>query len=412
MTGLGSASQPYLTASLPGIGGRTRARLDDFRVEELPLYEPCGAGTHVYFRVVKAGIPTPVAVDRIARHMAVRPGEIGVAGLKDAHAVTSQMMSLEHADVARLAAYRDSQMRVTPAGRHTNKLRRGHLAGNRFIIRIREVGPRRLDDAQAVLAELAARGVPNYFGPQRFGLRNDTADLGRAIVRDDLDEFVAILLGRARPDDPKDCRAAREAFDAGFFDRALRCWPRHYANERRTLAAYKKKRRPDRALAAADKRMKRLYVSAFQSLIFNEVLTARVETIDCVLPGDLAEKHDNGAVFAVDDPDAEKARVDAFEISPTGPIVGYRSLLADGEPGRAERAALAGQGIGQEDFRRAGSLKVKGGRRSLRARLRSESLRAGDDGLGPFIELVFTLPSGCYATSLLREIMKPGAAKL
>jgi tRNA pseudouridine13 synthase len=397
---------PYLTADLPGIGGAMRQTPADFRVEELPLYEPDGTGTHLYFRVTKVGVPTPVAADRIARHMGVRPGEIGVAGLKDAGAVTSQTMSIEHADPARLAAFRDAQVQVTVLALHTNKLRTGHLRGNRFDIHLREVGRDELPRARAILDELVARGVPNYFGPQRFGARGDTAELGRRLVLDELDEFVATLLGRARPGDPGDCRQARDAFDAGFLDRAQKCWPRHYANERRALAAYKKKRRPPQAVAAVDKRMRRLYVSAFQSLIFNAVLARRINGIGRLMAGDLAQKHDTGGVFTVDDPAVEQARADRFEISPTGPIVGYRSPLAAAEAGQIERQAIADQGIAQDDFRRAGALKVPGSRRPLRARLEDCGLSADSDERGDFVRLAFSLPSGCYATSVLREVMK------
>ena len=399
---------PYLTADLPGIGGRIRERLEDFRVEEIPLYDPCGEGTHVYFRVAKEGVATQVAVGRIARYMGVRPAEIGLAGLKDAAAVTSQMMSLEHADPDKLAAYGDSQVRVTWTGRHANKLRMGHLAGNRFTIRIRQAGPEHLAGARRILDVLAARGVPNYFGPQRFGLRGDTAELGRALVKEDLDRFVALYLGRSRPDDPPDCRAARDAFDAGFLDRAIQCWPRHYGDERRALAAYKKKRRPAQALAAIDKRMRGFYVSAFQSLMFNEVLAGRIGAIDRLMWGDLAQKHDSGGIFTVEDAAAEQLRADAFEISPTGPIVGYRSSLASGEPGKMEKAVLDEQAVSQDDFRRTATLKVKGGRRPLRARLEAPSLAAGMDDHGSFIELSFAAPSGCYATVVLREIIKAG----
>jgi tRNA pseudouridine13 synthase len=396
------AALPYLTGGLAGIGGLIKQELADFRVEEIPLYEASGEGTHVYFRVVKAGIPTPAAVERIAKYMGVSPGDIGVAGLKDAVAVTTQRMSLEHADEAKLAAYRDPQMQVTWTGRHTNKLRPGHLAGNRFRIRIREVRPDSLPAARAILEVLQGRGVPNYFGPQRFGARGDTDLLGRALVKGELDEFVAILLGRGTAEDPPDCRAARDAFDTGFYGRALDCWPRHYADERRALATYKRKSKAGPAVAAVDKRMKRLYVSAFQSAIFNDVLSRRLESIDRVLVGDLAQKLDSGGVFTVADAEVEQPRASRFEISPTGPIVGYRSHLADGEPGRAEREAVAARGVDLEDFRRVGPLRVKGSRRALRFRIEEVSLEPMADGL----ELSFVAPPGCYATVVLREIMK------
>ncbi len=402
--------QPYVTADLPGIGGRIKERVEDFRVEEIPLYEACGEGTHVYFTVIKRGVPTPVAADRIARYMGVNSHDIGVAGLKDAQAVTVQRMSLEHADEKKLAAYKDPQIEITATTRHTNKLRPGHLAGNRFLIRIRGVGAGQVAAAQAVLDRLAKRGVPNYFGHQRFGARNDTALLGAAMVRGDLAEFVALLLGRALPSDPPDCKAARDAFDAGFCDRALNRWPRHYYNERRALAAYKHKLSPKAAFDSADKRMKRLYVSAFQGGLFNEVLARRIDTLDQVFAGDLAQKTDSGGVFRVEDQAVEQPRADRFEISPTGPLFGYRSNLAEGPMGELEQSVLAARNLQLDDFRRVGALKVKGGRRPLRFAILQPSLAADQDGKGDFIKIGFAAPSGCYATVVLREIMKSDAA--
>ena len=383
------SEMPYLTAEMPGIGGRIKEAPEDFRVEEIPLYPPCGDGTHVYFRVVKVGVPTPAVIDRIARHMGVAPREIGVAGLKDARGVTSQMMSLEHADADRLAGYRDAQVRIAGTWRHGNKLRPGHLAGNRFVIRIRQAPPERIEQARAILEVLMRRGVPNYFGRQRFGARGDTDKLGRALVGGDMKEFVALYLGRGRDADPPDCRAAREAFDAGDYDAALRHWPRHYSNERRALSAYRRRGKAGAAVAAIDRRMKRLYVSALQSAIFNRVLAGRIDTLDRVEAGDLAVKTDTGGVFSVEDVAAEQARADRFEISPTGPIVGYRGNLADGRPGQMEREALASCGLETEAFRRLGALKAKGARRALRFRIESPTLAAGSDDRGAFLEMAF-----------------------
>lgn len=399
-------SLPYLTASLPGIGGRIKVYPEDFRVEEIPLYEACGEGTHVYFQIEKRQLPTPAAVSRIAGVMGVRPQEIGLAGLKDAQAVSTQYLSLEHADERRLAEYSDPQIRVLWVGRHRNKLRPGHLAGNRFVLKIRDVGANELPAAQAILDVLLQRGVPNYFGEQRFGKRGDTADLGRALLANDLDEFLKIYLGRPSPDDPPDCKAARDAFDVDALDRALKRWPRHYANERRALSAYRKAHKPSKAVGAIDKRMRRLYVSAFQGAIFNAVLAKRIESIDRLLPGDLAKKTDTGGVFPVEDLAAEQPRCENWEISPTGPLPGQRDRLASEAAGEIEQGVLHAFGVRVEDFDRAGSLKVQGTRRPLRWRLKDASISAGLDGHGEYIELNFQAPSGCYATVAVDEICK------
>ncbi|MCY2929502.1 MAG: tRNA pseudouridine(13) synthase TruD [Planctomycetota bacterium] len=398
---------PYLTSESPGIGGQIKECPEDFRVDEVPLYSPCGEGTHLYFRLTKAGIPTPAAIARIARYMNVNPADIGFAGLKDAQALTTQIMSLEHADERRLASLSDPAMTIEILGRHGNKLRTGHLAGNRFSIRVRGLDPAAaIEPARRILAVIERRGVPNYFGLQRFGARGDTGELGEMLVKGDLDEFIARYLGRPRKTDPEDCRAARDAFDGGFFARALERWPRHYADERRALAAYKKRQHAGPAVAAIDKRMKRLYVSAFQSAIFNDVLARRLETLDKVFVGDMAQKVDSGGVFRVEDAAVEQPRAERFEISPTGPIPGYRSDLAGGEPGQIELAALSKFGVTTESFRGASAIGAKGARRALRFNPGIASLTPGSDARGEFLELSFHAPSGCYATALLRELMK------
>ena len=413
-----ASNLPYLTADLPGVGGRIKLHVDDFRVEEIPLYPASGEGSHIYFTVRKRGIPTPAAVARIAKHMQVRPAEIGIAGLKDARALTTQQMSLEHADPQKLAAFRDRQVEIIATTRHTNKLRPGHLQANRFTIKVRDASADALDRAQEILDVLVRRGVPNYFGPQRFGLRNDSAALGRALVTGDLEEFVAIMFGRPIDSDPPDCHAARVAFDRGDIKAALAAWPRHFSHPRRALAAYRKanaSRRNSRTVSVVDKRMKRLYVSALQSAIFNDVLAARIETIDTVEPGDLAARTGSKAVFTVEEApeqlEIERARAAAFEISPTGPLPGYRSSLATDRPGQIERDALSARGVATEDFRHVDRMKVKGARRALRFALSDLELTTDTDEIGSHLLLKFTAPSGCYATVLLDEITKSGTSE-
>ena len=153
--------------------------------------------------------------------------------------------------------------------------------------------------------------------------------------------------------------------------------------------------------------MKRLFVSAFQSRIFNDVMVGRLAMLDRLLDGDLAMKTDTEGVFVVRDAATEQARADRFEISPTGPVPGYRSSLAEGQPGLIERQAIAAHGISLEDFRRVGVLKVKGTRRPLRFALNQPRIEAGRDTRGEFLELEFAASSGCYATVVLGEIMKP-----
>jgi tRNA pseudouridine13 synthase len=397
---------PYLTSDLPGIGGQTKQRVEDFRVEEVAPDGPAGRGRFAWFRLTKRGLTTSAAIQRIARYMGVRPGEIGFAGLKDANAVTSQWVSLAEADVRRLGHFRDRLVRITDAHWRPVRAELGHLAGNRFVVRIRQAAPGRLGDAEAVLEVLRRRGVPNYFGPQRFGSRRDNAAMGEALVRRDLEEFLRIFLGRPCEGDPPRSRAAREAYDRGWPQRALRCWPGHCVDPRTALAALIKGKGRAAAVKAISPRVRQIYVQAYQSEVFNEILARRIGGLDRIEAGDLAEDHATGKSFPVTNLAAAARRAAAFEISPTGLLPGRGMRLAEGEPGRIERAVLAERKIDQKLFGRRGAPAVEASRRALRYLPGEAELSAGQDRYGPYLEVAFTAPPGCYATVLLEELSK------
>ncbi len=403
---------PYLTADLPGVGGAAKRRPEDFRVVELPLYAPSGTGTHTYFGLRKRGVATRTAIERVARAIGRRGGEFGAAGLKDAQAVTEQTLSIEHltdAQCRTLETFADDVVEVLWVARHTNKLKWGHLAGNRFDLRIRGVGPEALAAAGAIAEVLRRRGVPNYFGEQRFGSRGDNWRLGAAAVGGRLDEFVHLLLGEPRSDDPPRVREARKRFEEGRLDEALDAWPPGSRDERNALRALIRSGGAARAaFAAVDKFLKRFTVSALQSHLFNRVVAARIETLDTVLGGDLAKKTDSGGVFSVVDAVAECPRAARGEISATGPLFGYRVQLAGGEPGRIERAVLDEAGLTADDWRRAGAHKVKGTRRTLRFLPADLAVTTDRDDAGPCLRVRLTAPPGTYATVVLRELMKNG----
>ncbi len=159
---------PLLTADAPGVGGRP-VEPEDFVVEEIPAYLPCGTGDHGYARVEKRGLTTRQAVDRLCRALSVPPSSAGYAGLKDKHAVTRQWISLAGVTPDQLLALPATpELRVLEASRHRNKLKTGHLRGNRFTIRLRELavdGQLAHDRASAVLEQLGEIGLPNFYGP-------------------------------------------------------------------------------------------------------------------------------------------------------------------------------------------------------------------------------------------------------
>jgi tRNA pseudouridine13 synthase len=397
-----------LTDDIPGTGGRLRAEVDDFAVEEIPLYAPAGEGEHVLFEIQKRGIPTREAVRRLARALGANPESFGVAGQKDSRAVTRQWLSVAGVETDRVVGAEASGVRVLSAARHGNKLRMGHHRGNRFRVRLREVKDGALENASSALELLARRGVPNRFGPQRFGERRDGHLVGKALLGGEHGtehkEALALLLGRPGELDPPAVRRSREAYDRGDLNDALKVLPAARRDERACLARLARGEKPARALRAYPKRMRLFFVSALQSHLFNQVLDARMPAIDTVETGDLAWKHDSGAVFRVEDAPAEAPRAESFEISPSGPMFGFRMIEPSGRPGEVEQRVLAEAGLTLQSFKAPAGLKSKGARRPLRVPLGGHSVTEADGGLW----ISFALPPGSYATIVLDEVMKVG----
>ncbi len=398
---------PYLTAELPGVGGVIKRYNEDFEVEELPLYSPSGQGTHTYFEIEKQGLTTLAAVKMIASALGRAPREIGYAGMKDAHGVTRQTFSVEHVEPDRVQALALSRVQVLSVGLHTNKLRLGHLAGNRFVIKIREAETGSDGKARAVFDELRRRGVPNYFGPQRFGARGDNGQIGRAVLLDDHSQAISLILGRVGPFDHSEVRRAREFYDNGQLREAMLAWPRAFPEQSR-VAREMVRTGGDarRAWRSVDHTLRKLYLSAFQSELFNEVLALRLATMDRIEVGDLAWKHVNGAVFRVEDAATEQPRCDALEISPTGPLFGPRMTEPAGPPAQVELNVLADAGLSRDQVRAAYTMKLDGARRPLRVPVGDAELRRGEDTRGSYLMLSFCLPPGAYATNVTREICK------
>jgi tRNA pseudouridine13 synthase len=339
----------YATGDLPGCGGRLKAGPGDFLVEELPAYEPCGRGEHLYLWIEKRGISTAAVTAALARRLGVAPAALGTAGKKDAQAVARQWISVHTPDDPDPATLAGEGFTVLAARRHGNKLRPGHLRGNRFSVSVRGAGPPAA--AEAVLARIAPTGFPAYFGPQRLGPRLATALAGRALV-----------LGTRRP--------------------------------------------------GRDLERMRFAVNAYQGALFNALVERRLRTLgdlERLLPGDLAVLHRNGAAFAVDAAGLAEAqsRAAAHELSASAPLFGTHVTLAAGEPGSWERELLAAEGLGPDAFRLGGKrLSPKGERRAVRAFAEELAWDWADEEGEPVLRLRFTLGPGVYATALLRELMK------
>jgi tRNA pseudouridine13 synthase len=345
LTLLAQAPVPLLCEGLPGTGGLTRVAEEDFRVEELPLYQPSGSGEHLYLTVEKIGRTTPEVAKELARALGAR--DAGTAGLKDKRGVTVQRMSV----AAKLAPEEAVKLagrgwRVLSAARHGNKLRPGHLRGNRFRIVVRGVGPDGLSNSQAICERLRTSGAANLFGPQRFGKYGDNAELG-----------LRILLR-----DPAAQKAARDRF------------------------------------------LRRMALSALQSELFNRCLAARIADglFATAIEGDVLKKRATGGLFVCEDPAADAPRVLSCEVDPAGPLPGHSIFAARAEALRREQAVLAQAQIDPASFA-AGGAEMEGARRPYRIPV--DELRI--DPLDPdALVLSFALPKGSYALSVLREVIR------
>ena len=322
------------------MSARMRSTPEDFIVNEIDAFAATGSGEHLLLTVEKRGMNTAFAASRIAQWAGVPEMGIGYAGLKDRHAVTRQRFSvhLPRRVAPDIAALESPELRVLESTWHAKKLPRGALAGNRFELVLRDVaGARAAIDAR--LAAIASRGVPNYFGEQRFGRGGDN---------------VANAL-------------------AMFGGRRMR-------REQRTLL-----------------------LSAARAELFNRVLAARIEAgrWDAGLDGEVWMLDGSRSVFGPEPWTPElDARLAAFDIHPTAPLWGRGPLRSTGEAAALEAAALAD---GDAPALRAG-LEAAGLKQERRAtRLRPQDLQA--DWIDPAaLRLRFSLPPGCYATTVLAEL--------
>ena len=399
---------PYLTEGIPGVGGYLKQELEDFIVEEIPLYHPVDHGEHTFFEVEKRDLSTPEALERIAHALNLPLRDLGFAGLKDRKAVTRQVLSARLAGPERVLALEIPQIRILWARLHTNKLRTGHLRGNRFRIRLRDIE----GDAATVdriIAEVQRRGLPNFFGPQRFGNRGDAFRIGRALLLKDHEGAVRRLLGYPSSTEKNPhVIEARCRFMAGDLRGALEEFPRSYRQERQILEQLIRSGGNCRsAVRYFAEPVRKLYVSAYQSHLFNRILERRLA--ECgndpsrIHAGDLAWIHRSGAVFKVLDAQREQPRADVFEISPSGPIFGIKMIQPEGLQGGIEASVLAQEGLVPKVFNQLmPGLHMEGGRRPLRVPIRE----LHQEILGKDLCLEFFLSKGSYATTFLREIMK------
>ncbi|HEY4183547.1 MAG TPA: tRNA pseudouridine(13) synthase TruD [Polyangia bacterium] len=319
---------------------------ETFLVEELPVYLPSGTGEHTYLWIEKRSLTTWEAIATLARRLRVDERAIGCAGLKDKHALTRQWLSVPGVPPALALEAGDDQLRVLWAIPHGNKLRTGHLQGNRFEVTLTDLAPGEGPRILERLAALAREGMPNRFGDQRFGRDGDNVARGLELLR-----------GQRR--------------------------------ER-------------------DARRRKMWQSAAQSAVFNEVLRVRGQAgaLRRVLTGDVLQKAVSGGVFISEDVAVDQARLDAGELATTGPLPGgwAREPPPDSEARALEDQAITAVGATREDFAAAGR-DLPGTRRPLVIAVTAPAPAANaPSGDTSALKIAFELTAGTYATVLVEAL--------
>ncbi len=288
----------------PEVSGEIRLRLEDFRVQEMPLIEPSGEGVHLWLEVEKSGANTNWVAEQLAAASGAALREVGFAGMKDRHGVTSQWFSvaLQEARNSDWETWEIPDVSILQAHRHSRKLKRGALKGNRFRIVVRNLQGDRVNLEQR-LAALKSRGAPNYFGPQRFGFNGNNIERGVRWLE-------------------KGGRLAR--------------------NKRS------------------------IYISAVRSFLFNHILSQRVadESWDRILDGEIAMLNGSHSLFVCAMPDSKlSGRCAEFDIHPTGPLPGDGGMLPERQVAELEQTSLEMYAAVVDSLKRAG---LKADRRALR----------------------------------------------
>ena len=408
----------YVT-SQKGIGGSIRNQYEDFYVEEIPEIIPTGEGPNVWVWIEKIGRTTLDVVLDIARDLHIDRKRMGFAGMKDKKALTRQWICIANMDseeqfrqVENLDIYKTDFLKIT---RGRKKLRMGQLKGNKFRILIRDLDDieKSAEVANEVLNELEVTGVPNYFGWQRFGRpRTNTHLVGEALIHNDLAEAVRRYVGNPSEDESLENQKARQAYDDGDLEKSLELMGKGMRYEKmivRQLIKDSKKGKLDdkaymNAIHALPKPLQRMFVHAYQSYLFNDVVSRRVEMgINKYIEGDIIIDNDENIVRDKTS-DEYQEMIDNFEVNPTVPLFGTKVPFAGGEVGEMEKSVLESYGLEKSDFEvpKMPRLGSHGLRRALRFQIWDASAKATDEG----VLAEFSINKGSYATAVLREVMK------
>lgn len=411
----------FVTASVPGIGGKLRKAPEDFAVDEISLLPPeAPDGKYVVARVWHRNWEANRLVRRLASNLRIGRGKVGFAGTKDGRSVAIQLMSFD-APLDAVSGVTIPDVKILAPYRARRKVTIGDLIGNRFDIKVSDITTgtdlaRTCESVRTQLDELG--GFPNFFGPQRFGsVRPITHLIGKDLIRGDFEGAVMKYIANPSDEEESEANDARAALQESHdYERALKEFPMKLTFER-SLIGYLKDNPNDYlgALRTLPKNLLMMFVHAYQSFLFNKMLSERIrrgisirlpEIGDLILPLNKAGLPDHDNPIEVDNAILPKALSNCREKKAfvSGLLYGTESRFAGGETGEIERKTIESEGIERPDFQIVGLREASssGTRREILAIYKDFSMGFGDG----WARFSFTLNKGCYATALLREFMK------
>ncbi len=431
----------YATQS-EGIGGRIRQLIEDFVVEELLVdgskaevsraeaWKPDERGRYLICVLVKRDWDTLLAVRKIAGRLGISPKRIRIAGIKDAKAITAQHISLQGVAPTRASQVKIKDITLHPVRFSDRRIFSQLLLGNQFQVVIRtilhtsSVVEQRIKKVQNELMSLG--GIPNFYGHQRFGtIRPITHLVGRFLTGRDLEKAALAFLAQPSIHEHPESREAREQLrENQDFEEALRCFPRHLRYERFMLGHLANQPRDFvGAFRELPLTLRKLFVQAYQSFLFNKFLSERIRRdipLNETQVGDYVVKLDAHGLPTKEFTQVTTRCVQKFnEALSEGkmrvviPLVGFKQPPSQGVQGEIEQKILEAENVDPQNFQTSfmPEVSAQGELRTALAPASSLSIeKASRDLANPSkrkTKLSFTLHRGSYATVLLREVMKP-----
>ncbi len=435
--------QVYSTKS-SGVGGSIRKEVDDFRVEEAlvdgskaPIESPVTAKVlgstfekqrFLLCILVKRNWDTFIAVKNVAIALGIDQRRIQIAGIKDAKAVTAQHMTIDGGILEDAAKVNVKDIKVIPIGYVREALSTYYLLSNHFTINIKNIELKKATIINRITVAIneikALGGMPNFYGHQRFGTTRPITHLvGKAIVQGNFEEAAMLFLAKPSSHEHPASRQARQQLkETRDFPQAMKNFPKQLRFERLMLShLFDCPGDFVGAFQCLPVKLQELFVQAHQSYLFNRFLSERLKRglfLDWAEVGDFVvgiERNglplNNAAKMVTGESvSTVNEQVKAGRTRVALPIVGIRQKLSQGIMGKIEGEVLEQEGISLEDLRVNELSRVggKGGLRAILTPVRDFKLQniSNVDGESQ-VQLSFTLLRGCYATVLLREVMKP-----